>query len=36
MAAMIYDEALSALDLLLLTLVIDNRKEIMKFKVKLE
>jgi len=33
---MIYDEVLSVLDLLLLTSVIDNRREIMKFKEWLE
>jgi len=32
MAAMIYAEVLSALDLLLLTSVIDNRREIMKLQ----
>ena len=34
MAAMIYAEVLSALDLILLTSVVDNRREIMKLKEK--
>jgi len=36
MAAMIYAEVLSALDLLLLTSVVDNRREIMKLRKVLE
>ena len=36
MAAMIYAEVLSALDLLLLTSVVDNRREIMKLQSVLE
>ena len=36
MAAMIYAEVLSALDLLLLTSVVDNRREIMKLQNILE
>ena len=36
MAAMIYSEVLSVLDLLLLTSVIDNRREIRKLKEELE
>jgi len=36
MAAMIYAEVLSVLDLLLLTSVIDNRREIKKLKKELE
>ena len=36
MAAMIYAEVLSVLDLLLLTSVIDNRSEIRKMKEKIE
>jgi len=36
MAAMIYAEVLSALDLLLLTSVVDNRREIMKLQNGLE
>jgi hypothetical protein len=32
MAAMIYAEVLSALDLILLTAAIDNRREIMKLR----
>ena len=36
MAAMIYAEVLSVLDLLLLTSVIDNRREIRKLKDRIE
>jgi len=36
MAAMIYAEVLSVLDLLLLTSVIDNRREIRKMKEEIE
>ena len=36
MAAMIYAEVLSALDLLLLTSVVDNRREIMNLRKVLE
>jgi len=36
MAAMIYAEVLSALDLILLTAVIDNRREIMKLREKID
>lgn len=36
MAAMIYAEVLSVLDLLLLTSVIDNRREIKKLKDRIE
>jgi hypothetical protein len=36
MAAMIYAETLSVLDLLLLTSVIDNRREIRKLREELE
>ena len=36
MAAMIYAEVLSVMDLLLLTSVLDNRREIMKLKERLE
>jgi len=36
MAAMIYAEVLSALDLILLTAVIDNRREIMKLRQKID
>ena len=36
MAAMIYAEVLSVIDLLLLTSVIDNRREIRKMKKKIE
>ena len=35
MAAMIFAEVLSALDLLLLTSVVDNRREIMKLKARI-
>jgi hypothetical protein len=35
MAAMIYAEVLSVLDLLLLTSIIDNRREIRKLKEKI-
>jgi len=36
MAAMIYAEVLSVLDLLLLTYVLDNRREIRKLKEEME
>ena len=36
MAAMIYAEVLSVMDLLLLTSVLDNRREIRKMKEKIE
>jgi hypothetical protein len=36
MAAMIYAEVLSALDLILLTAAIDNRREIMKLREQME
>ena len=36
MAAMIFTEVLSALDLLLLTATVDNRREIMKIKQALD
>jgi len=36
MAAMIYAEVLSALDLILLTAAIDNRREIMKLREQIE
>ena len=36
MAAMIYAEVLSVLDLLLLTSIIDNRREIRKMKEEIE
>ena len=36
MAAMIFTEVLSALDLLVLTATVDNRREIMKIKEALE
>jgi hypothetical protein len=36
MAAMIFTEVLSTLDLLLLTATVDNRKEIMKIKQALD
>jgi hypothetical protein len=36
MAAMIYAEVLSVLDLILLTAVIDNRREIMKLREKID
>ena len=36
MAAMIYAEILSVMDLILLTSVLDNRREIMKLKERLE
>ena len=36
MAAMIYADVLSALDLILLTAAIDNRREIMKLREKVE
>jgi hypothetical protein len=35
MAAMIYAEVLSALDLLILTATVDNRREIMKIQRRL-
>ena len=36
MAAMIYADVLSALDLILLTAAIDNRREIMKLKKQMD